>query len=175
MDVYYFTEMPYTAFPESEVDKYPSMRLTFPNTYFNPNTAHDLFKRYLDEYQYAEEVGFEVLDPAQGAIAVKMRDALRNPVGAMQGAIVSLVAELAAETLAEHTRAVPQIVTGLDIRYLAMGRHGPITSRAGWVGYEGSGTIEIELRDRGNEDRIVTQVLAQVENASMPADSRSNS
>ena len=46
-----------------------------------------------------------------------------------------------------------------------MGRHGPITSRAGWVGDEGSGTIEIELRDRGNEDRIVTQVLAQVENA----------
>ena len=60
-DTYYFTEMPYPAFPESEVDKYPSMRLTFPNTYFNPNTAHDLFKRYLDEYQYAEEVGFDGL------------------------------------------------------------------------------------------------------------------
>ena len=37
------------------------MRLTFPNTYFDPSTAHDLFKRYLDEYQYAEEVGFDGL------------------------------------------------------------------------------------------------------------------
>ena len=48
-------------FPESEADKFPSMRLTFPNTYFDPHTAHDLFKRYLDEYQYAEEVGFDGL------------------------------------------------------------------------------------------------------------------
>ena len=36
MDVFYFTELPYTAFPESEADKFPSMRLTFPNTYFRP-------------------------------------------------------------------------------------------------------------------------------------------
>ena len=61
MDCYYFTEMPYAEFPESEVDKYPSMRLTFPNTYFDPKKAQDLFKRYLDEYQYAEEVGFDGL------------------------------------------------------------------------------------------------------------------
>ena len=27
MDVYYFTEMPYAEFPESEAAKYPSMRL----------------------------------------------------------------------------------------------------------------------------------------------------
>ena len=61
MEVYYFTEMPYAEFPESEVEKYPSMRLTFPNTYFDPKKGHDLFKRYLDEYQYAEEVGFDGL------------------------------------------------------------------------------------------------------------------
>ena len=61
MDVYYFTEMPYAEFPESEAEKYPSMRLTFPNTYFDPNKAGDLFKRYLDEYQFAEEVGFDGL------------------------------------------------------------------------------------------------------------------
>lgn len=61
MDVYYFTEMPYAEFPESEAEKYPSMRLTFPNTYFDPRTAHELFRRYFDEYQYAEEVGFDGL------------------------------------------------------------------------------------------------------------------
>ena len=61
MDFFYFTEMPYAEFPESEVEKYPSMRLTFPNTYFDPGKAHHLFKRYLDEYQYAEEVGFDGL------------------------------------------------------------------------------------------------------------------
>ncbi len=61
MDVYYFTEMPYADFDENEADKYPAMRLTFPNTYFDPKVARDLFKRYLDEYQYAEEVGFDGL------------------------------------------------------------------------------------------------------------------
>jgi alkanesulfonate monooxygenase SsuD/methylene tetrahydromethanopterin reductase-like flavin-dependent oxidoreductase (luciferase family) len=61
MDVYYFTEMPYAEFPESEAEKFPSMRLTFPNTYFDPRTASDLFRRYFDEYQYAEEVGFDGL------------------------------------------------------------------------------------------------------------------
>jgi alkanesulfonate monooxygenase SsuD/methylene tetrahydromethanopterin reductase-like flavin-dependent oxidoreductase (luciferase family) len=61
MDVYYFTEMPYAAFPESEAEKFPSMRLTFPNTYFDANKASELLRRYLDEYQYAEEVGFDGL------------------------------------------------------------------------------------------------------------------
>jgi alkanesulfonate monooxygenase SsuD/methylene tetrahydromethanopterin reductase-like flavin-dependent oxidoreductase (luciferase family) len=61
MDVYYFTEMPYAEFPESEAEQYPSMRLTFPNTYFDPRTAQELFRRYFDEYQYAEEVGFDGL------------------------------------------------------------------------------------------------------------------
>jgi len=61
MDVYYFTEMPYAEFDENEADNYPSMRLTFPNTYFDPNKAHYLFQRYLDEYQYAEEMGWDGL------------------------------------------------------------------------------------------------------------------
>jgi len=45
MDFFYFTEMPYAEFAESEAEKYPSMRLTFPNTYFDPQKAHHLFKR----------------------------------------------------------------------------------------------------------------------------------
>ena len=61
VDVYYFTEMPYAEFPESAAESYPSMRLTFPNTYFDPQKANYLFQRYLDEYQYAEEVGFDGL------------------------------------------------------------------------------------------------------------------
>jgi alkanesulfonate monooxygenase SsuD/methylene tetrahydromethanopterin reductase-like flavin-dependent oxidoreductase (luciferase family) len=61
MDVYYFTEMPYAEFPESEAEKFPSMRLTFPNTYFDPRKASELFRHYFDEYQYAEEVGFDGL------------------------------------------------------------------------------------------------------------------
>lgn len=60
-DVYYFTEMPYAEFDEREAEKYPSMRLTFPNTYFDPAKANPLFRNYFDQYQWAEEVGFDGL------------------------------------------------------------------------------------------------------------------
>ena len=58
MKVYYFSEFPYHEYPEEEAEKYPSLRLTFPNTHFDPNTATDLFKRYFDECQYADELGY---------------------------------------------------------------------------------------------------------------------
>ena len=61
VDVYYFTEMPYAAFDETEAEQYPSMRLTFPNSYFDADTAHGLFRDYFDQYQWAEEVGFDGL------------------------------------------------------------------------------------------------------------------
>ena len=58
MKVYYFSEFPYHEYPDEEGERYPSLRLTFPNTYFNPNTANDLFKRYFDECVYADELGY---------------------------------------------------------------------------------------------------------------------
>ena len=47
--VYYFSEFPYHEYPDEAGDKYPSLRPTFPNSYFNPEVASDLFKRYFDE------------------------------------------------------------------------------------------------------------------------------
>jgi alkanesulfonate monooxygenase SsuD/methylene tetrahydromethanopterin reductase-like flavin-dependent oxidoreductase (luciferase family) len=61
LDVYYFTEMPYASFDEREAEKYPSMRLTFPNTYFDPHIASDLMRHYFDQYQWAKTVGFDGL------------------------------------------------------------------------------------------------------------------
>ena len=61
VDVYFFTEMPYAEFDEREAANYPYMRLTFPNTYFDPQKAHVLFRNYYDQYQWAEEVGFDGL------------------------------------------------------------------------------------------------------------------
>ena len=49
MQVYYFTELPYHEYPDAEGAKYPSLRLTFPNTFYDPHKAHGLFHRYLDE------------------------------------------------------------------------------------------------------------------------------
>ena len=58
MKVYYFSEFPYHEYPDEEGEKYPSLRLTFPNSYFDPNKAGDLFKRYFDECQYVDQLGY---------------------------------------------------------------------------------------------------------------------
>ena len=58
MKTFYFSEFPYHEYPDEEGDKYPSLRLTFPNSYFDPNKANDLFKRYYDECVYADQLGF---------------------------------------------------------------------------------------------------------------------
>ena len=59
MDYWYFSELPYPEAPE--LDQYPAIRLTYPNKYFNPEMGAQLYKRYLDEYEYAEKVGFDGL------------------------------------------------------------------------------------------------------------------
>ena len=59
MKVYYFSEFPYHEYPDEEGDKYPSLRLTFPNSYFDPNLANGLFQRYFDECQYVDELGYD--------------------------------------------------------------------------------------------------------------------
>ncbi|HJU10425.1 MAG TPA: LLM class flavin-dependent oxidoreductase, partial [Candidatus Binataceae bacterium] len=59
VDYYYFSEMPYPDTPELE--QYPSIRLTYPNKYFNPELGAQLYRRYLDEYAYAETMGFDGL------------------------------------------------------------------------------------------------------------------
>ena len=59
MKIYYFSEFPYHEYPDEEGEKYPSLRLTFPNTYFDPGKGTELFKRYFDECMYVDELGFD--------------------------------------------------------------------------------------------------------------------
>ena len=113
------------------------------------------------ERPFVEEVGIEVTDPAAGRAAVVLRDELRNPAGVMQGAIVALLAEVAAEALADFHLGAPQVVTDLDVRYLAMGRVGPMEAEASWIGEPAGGSIAVTLRDRGTEGRVTTAVLAR--------------
>jgi len=56
---YYFTEQPYTGYNPDLQEQYPALRLTLPNTNYDPKLASDLYNRYHDEYQVADEVGFD--------------------------------------------------------------------------------------------------------------------
>jgi acyl-coenzyme A thioesterase PaaI-like protein len=112
--------------------------------------------------------GIEVVDAATGTVEVELRDVLRNPAGAMQGAMVALVGEVAAETLATHHLGAPQVVTDIDVRYLAMGRTGPVRARAAFVGDPRHGAISVELRDLGHDSRLMTALLVRTAPAEAP-------
>jgi alkanesulfonate monooxygenase SsuD/methylene tetrahydromethanopterin reductase-like flavin-dependent oxidoreductase (luciferase family) len=61
MKLYYFSEMPHHEFPDEEGDKYPSLRLEFPNRFFDREKAAANYQRYLTEYEFADQAGFEGL------------------------------------------------------------------------------------------------------------------
>jgi acyl-coenzyme A thioesterase PaaI-like protein len=106
-----------------------------------------------------DTVGVHVVDAAAGHVEMAMRDDLRNPAGALQGAMVAIVGEVAAETLLAHHGAARAVVTDIDIRYLSMGRIGPIYSRARLLGSSAHDALAVELFDRGNDDRIISVML----------------
>src|SRR5207253_1710430 len=58
MKSYFFHLMPYPELP-SNYDSYEAGSVTYPNIHFDPKVGHLLYNRYLDELEYAEELGFE--------------------------------------------------------------------------------------------------------------------
>jgi acyl-coenzyme A thioesterase PaaI-like protein len=114
------------------------------------------------ERPLAEHVGIAIADPARGHVEVELREELRNPEGVMQGALVAFLAELAAEALAGSAHGSPQIVTEIDVRYLATGKVGPMATEARWIGEPDVGMVRVELRDRGNDERITAAALLRV-------------
>ena len=76
---------------------------------------------------------------------------------------MTLLGEVAAETLAEHTLGRPCIVTGLDVRYLLGGRAGPLVTTAAWIGSPERGTIEVAVVDTGRDDALTTTFYVSVE------------
>ena len=61
MKLYYFSEMPHHEYPDEEGGKYPSLRLAFPNRFFDREKAASNYQRYLTEYELADRVGFDGL------------------------------------------------------------------------------------------------------------------
>ncbi len=58
-----FTERAYVHYTEEDVKNSirSAVRLTFSNAHFDPRLGADLYHQYLDEYEYAEEMGFDGL------------------------------------------------------------------------------------------------------------------
>ena len=55
----FFHLMPYPYLPDDFDENYPSSALTFPNSFFDPKLGNQLYHRYLDELEYADQLGFD--------------------------------------------------------------------------------------------------------------------
>lgn len=90
------------------------------------------------------------------AVALSVRDELRNPWGILHGGMVALLVDSAAEREASSAGSKEPIVTDVALHFLAPARLGPVRARAHTVGTRPDGrTARVEVRDAGAEDRVV--------------------
>ena len=59
MKFFFFHLMPYADLDLDYDKKYNSAWVTLPNSYYDPKKGHELYNRYLDELEFAAEMGFD--------------------------------------------------------------------------------------------------------------------
>lgn len=119
----------------------------------------------------AEEVGVLCDANRPGEAMLPLRPEVLNPEGVLQGALVGLLVESAALSLA--TSAAPADAAGgtgagpfleeIDLRYLAANRAGPISARASWI--DAPSMMRVELRDAGQPSRITASAFVRTSSA----------
>jgi len=107
-----------------------------------------------------EEAGIEVINAADGVVQLQVTPDLRNPAGTLQGAMVALLAEAAAEDLMATRFASPMVVTELDLRYLRKAQIGPVRTRTQLLGTGPDAPIQVEVIDTST-DQITTLAYAR--------------
>lgn len=107
-----------------------------------------------------DEAGIQVIDAAEGIVQVDVTPDLRNPAGTLQGAMVALVAEAAAEDLMATRFESPVVVTDLDLRYLRKTQAGPVRTRTRVLDTGPDAPVQVELIDMST-DEITTLVYAR--------------
>lgn len=125
----------------------------------------DVIEQVPLERPLIEALEIEMVDPAIGLVSLELRDDLRSTGGVMQGALVAVLGEVAAVALAEHHCGEPRVATEIDVRYLAKATRGPIVARAHALGGAGDGVARVELRDRGQDDRVTASILVRTAEA----------
>jgi acyl-coenzyme A thioesterase PaaI-like protein len=89
----------------------------------------------------------------RGIVEIDRRPYVVQPAGNLQGGIVALLGESAAESLGDGA------VTDLDVRFLTGLRIGPGRATAESLGH---GLVRVEVRDVGEQNRLTAIILARV-------------
>jgi acyl-coenzyme A thioesterase PaaI-like protein len=116
---------------------------------------------------FLEQLGCRVLDAASGVVEIAVGDYVRNSVGALQGGAVVALVDAAAEAVASVRMEADVATRDLQVHFLALGRVGPIRSRARWLaGDARNARLRVELVDAGQDDRLVSVATVRLAGAS---------
>lgn len=101
---------------------------------------------------FYEMFGYRVLDAAAGAIELPRSDYTVNSFGSLQGGMVAILIEMAAELAANTGAGHPQAVIDVSVRYLNPGPRGPYRTRAEMLRAGPNGTLlRVEVSDAGSD------------------------
>ena len=100
---------------------------------------------------FPDHVGVRRVQP--GIAEVELGPLVAQASGTVQGGIIALLAEVAAETLCDR------LIVGLDVRYLAAVRSGPGRASARALN---DALIRVEVRDVGSNDRLTALAMVRL-------------
>ena len=60
-EIFFFNEYAYSAYPQDVAAELGYSAYLFPNKYFDPKIAYELYHMYYEEQQFATETGFDGL------------------------------------------------------------------------------------------------------------------
>ena len=112
---------------------------------------------------WAECMGARVLDAAAGAVELPLTPYVGNSLGGLQGGIAVALLDFAAEAAGTAELGCAAATRDLAVHFLAIGRKGPIHTRATKLRRGGDELLlRVESRDRGADDRLCTVATATV-------------
>jgi len=99
-------------------------------------------------------------DPS--AVELDLVPYVMNSVNALQGGIVTMLVEVAAERAARRAGGKTAVTTDFSVHFLSLGRVGPLKARARVLRADGPrALLRVEVRDRGQDDLLVSLATAQ--------------
>jgi acyl-coenzyme A thioesterase PaaI-like protein len=103
-----------------------------------------------------DELGLAVVDAAAGVVDVPVTDYSRNSLGALQGGVVAIAVDVAAEQALRAACGTPVTVTDMQVTYLALVR-GTLHTSTELIHAEPSfGSALVDIVDTGGEARRTT-------------------
>lgn len=112
---------------------------------------------------FAEALGARCVDADAGVLELALAPYVGNSLGGLQGGVAVALLDLAAEAAGGAWLGRPAATRDLAVHFLAIGRRGPIRTRAARLRRAGDGVLlRIESRDAGAGDRLCTVATATV-------------